>query len=104
MAGRKKIVVSPIFKLSFKIIKPKFTHNPDFIELTHTEDGHGKYYAISLSRLKRSGYDVTIIYGKIGTNYQSKNHNFSTEEMAYSFMRKKRDEKIKKGYKIVNNV
>lgn len=47
---------------------------------------------------KVSGTEVTITYGKIGTEGRIDEKCFVTEADAISFAEKKRDEKIKKGY------
>jgi predicted DNA-binding WGR domain protein len=49
----------------------------------------------------QEGKDLTIVFGKIGTNGQTTNKSFSTSEEATVEMEKLVKSKIKKGYKEV---
>ena len=99
----KEINNSKPFSFNFKLnFKKKRGTDKDIIKLLNTEDGHNKFYDISLlmkGNSPETGYTVVISYGKIGVIGSSKKHGFILKSDAYKFMNKKATEKIKRGYK-----
>lgn len=82
-------------KLSFQ---KKRNINKDLVTMECKEDGHDKYYNLTL-RPRGSQFDVIIHFGRNGTMGNNKTHTFDTREEAYKLINKKIGEKTKKGYK-----
>ena len=62
------------------------------------EESHNKFW-----RAKRTGYDVLIEWGRVGTAGQRQEKSFSSEWEADHFINGKRSEKARKGYKAVTS-
>lgn len=88
------------FKLGFKIVARE---DVKIIKtyMTCVVDNHNKFYEVS--KMEHQGkYMCKIHYGRIGTNGESKKHAFDFESDRDVFFNKKIQEKLKKGYKIIN--
>lgn len=82
--------------IKFNIKGSRHVKKNDYF-LEHT-DGRSAFYNIKYKELFGC-YIVTISYGKIGTNGDSKEKHFSSELAARKFISTKKSEKLGKGYK-----
>jgi predicted DNA-binding WGR domain protein len=72
-----------------------------YLEFIGEDKDRGVAESSKFWMVTQEGKDLTIVFGKIGTNGQTTNKSFSTSEEATVEMEKLVKSKIKKGYKEV---
>lgn len=88
-------------------IKLKFEKKPGVeygsFYLTHTTDGHNKFYSMKILFPSTANDKITVVkeYGRIGQGVTGfkKVQNFQDTTEAIKFVQKKLAEQLKKGYK-----
>lgn len=92
--------------IKFKIKDSKIPKDFEAVHLSHT-DGRDAFYYLEIAKKHPStskGWTVILNYGKNGTGGTKEFKNFDTKEDARKFFNQKMKDKIKRGYKIKNNI